>query len=174
MGRRILVGLVALGCVAAAGPAAAQQARFGGQLSLAEDQDLGIGPRIQVELPQALSGLHFIGSFDLFFSDDIELAGVGTADQDYWEINANVAYGFEIVGLPGVEPYVGAGLNFAHLSVDFETPGVDESETDTRAGLNLLGGAQFPLTGITPFAEIRFEIEGGEQVPVLTGGFMIP
>lgn len=173
MGRKASMLGVAVAALAFVAADARAQVRIGGQLSLAEDQDLGLGPRVELDIP-AVPSLTVIGSFDYFFSDDVTVPGVGEAGQDYWELNGNVVYNFLIVDLVGVEPYVGAGLNIAHRSIDFEGDGTQVDESDLLGGLNLLGGARFPLNGVTPFAEIRFEIEGGEQVPVLTGGLMFP
>jgi hypothetical protein len=45
------------------------------------------------------------------------------------------------------------------------------SGSATKAGLNLLGGTTFKLTGsnLTPFAEARGELGGGKTF-ILTGG----
>lgn len=44
---------------------------------------------------------------------------------------------------------------------------------DTEIGLNLPVGDKFVLASLTPFAELRVEAGGGEQV-VLTGGLLFP
>ncbi len=64
-------------------------------------------------------------------------------------------------------PYAGGGLNIAHISSTVS--GV--SASTTKAGLNLLGGTTFKLTGsnLTPFAEARGEIGGGKTF-ILTAG----
>jgi len=136
------------------------QVRFGGQLGYADDADLGIGGRVQVGLP--VEQLAFIGSFDWYFPSDI--AGVNI---NYWEINANVKYGIPVNNaLFG--PYVGSGLNFAHASVSAQGfPGV----SDSNLGLNLMAGTSFNTGRYHPFAELRVEIGGGEQL-ILAGGLM--
>ncbi len=136
------------------------QVRFGGQLGYADDADFGIGARVQVGLP--VERLAFIGSFDWYFPSDV----VGV-DINYWEINANVKYGIPINNaLFG--PYVGSGLNFAHASVSIPGfPGVSDSDL----GLNLMAGTSFNTGRYHPFAELRLEVGGGEQV-ILAGGLM--
>lgn len=130
------------------------QARFGGQVSWADDADVGIGARVIVSAPQSLRlpRVDVIGSFDWFFPG---------GSVNYFEVNGNVAY--RVPGTTGVAPYVGGGLNVAHSSVGAGA---------TDLGLNLLGGIRF---GIGPtlkaFSEARIEVSGGEQL-VLTFGVL--
>ncbi len=58
-------------------------------------------------------------------------------------------------------------MNIAHASATAGTV----SGSATKAGLNLLGGTTFKLTGsnLTPFAEARGEIGGGKTF-ILTAG----
>ncbi len=172
MGRKLALLGVAVLALSASAVDVEAQVRVGGQLSYAKDFDLGIGPRI-VLTPAPLLGLRLIGTFDYFFADNVPLQGGGEADEDYWELNGNVIWGFEIVGAPGFEPYIGTGVNFARSSVQQSGGGTETGDADYAVGLNILGGAEFPLAPITPFVEIRFEIEGGEQW-VVSGGLLIP
>ena len=163
MGKRAV--LAALFAAALAVPAAdlPAQAHFGGQLSIADDADFGIGGRIAVEIPEP--NLEFAGSFDIFFPDDR-----GGADVNYFEINGNLLYYFDIRTAPSVNPYLGGGLNIARIEVDSGFPGDDND--DTRAGLNLMGGVRFDTnSSVKPFVEFRGEVEGGEQF-VVTGGIL--
>lgn len=170
MGRRTLgmmavVFALGVGAVALEG----QAVRVGGQVSYADDADLGIGPRLAIELPSVASGVWLVGSFDYFFPDDGFLSS-GT-DVDYWEINGNIIYAIQLPNAPNVEPYLGAGINIARVSATTESPAAEFS--DTNVGLNVLGGLDFPLQGLTPFVEVRLEIDGGEQF-VIAGGVMFP
>jgi hypothetical protein len=146
--------------VLAFGAANAEAQRFGGQVSWADDADLGLGAR--VEIPVALSsegilaGTYIIGSFDYFFIDCDECS--------YMEFNGNFA---APIGTSSLRPYVGAGLNMARSSVDV----LDESISDTEMGLNLLGGIKFGLGSLSSYAEARMELGGGEQF-VLTFGIL--
>ncbi len=141
------------------------QVNLGGQLSFADDYDIGLGVRATFGLPTA-APLEIITTADYYFPD-----GVTGIDISYWEINANLVYLFNIPSSI-VAPYAGGGLNYAHASVsadlsqfgvDFpgELPAIEGSQSDL--GLNLLGGARFNLGSITPFGELRIELNGGEQ-----------
>lgn len=141
------------------------QIRFGGQLNYGDDTDFGLGPRLVLADP-ALGEFRFIGSFDLYFPDD-----GGGVDIDYWELNGNIVYDFEVTTAPKLTPYVGAGLNVAHVSVDLTSPGLTGGGSNTELGVNLLGGLEFGLGKIRPFVEIKVELEGGEQF-VITGGVL--
>ena len=141
--------------------AADAQVRLGPQISFGGDTDFGIGGRIVANV-ESLDHWDFIGTFDIFFPDD----GPNN-DISYWEANGSLAYNFGVPDAPSLSPYVGAGLNIAHISV--ENLGNDFDDTDM--GLNLFVGTQFEGGSVTPFAEIRFVAEGSEQV-VLTGGIL--
>jgi len=99
-------------------------------------------------------------SFDYFFPD--EPSGV---DVTYWEANLNALY---TIPMDTVQPYAGAGLNYAYAKA--EAGGF--SADDSQVGLNLLGGAKFDIgMAFTPFAEFKLEISGGEQW-VISGGVL--
>ncbi|MDT8436836.1 MAG: hypothetical protein RRA92_08785 [Gemmatimonadota bacterium] len=155
--KRMCMLAAALLVIAGAEEARGQALNYGPQISIADDADFGIGGRLQ--LPLVGIPLTFAGSFDVFFPD---------GDVDYWEINGNLMYDFRLPEAPTVTPYVGGGINIAHVSVDRDL--LDDRD-DTDAGLNLLGGLRFDLAPLQPFIEAKFEIEGGEQF-ILTGGLL--
>ncbi len=136
------------------------QVNIGGQLSLAEETDFGIGARTTIDLPVSSFPLEVIGSFDYFFP-----AGDNVS---YWELNGNVAHEFPVRS-PVVKPYVGAGLSLAHTSID-NIPFVGTA-SNIDVALNILGGAKFTVGNVNPFGELRIELGGAEQF-VLTGGVM--
>lgn len=143
-------------------PASADaQIRIGPQLSWGGDTDLGIGGRVLANVG-TLNHWDFIGTFDVFFPDDSP-----TNDVSYWEANGNLAYNFGLPDVPALSPYVGIGLNIAHVSVDRESGDFD----DTDLGINFFVGNQFDAGSMTPFAELRLVAEGADQV-VLTGGLL--
>ena len=145
------------------------QIRFGGQLNYGDDTDFGLGARLVLDDP-ALGEFRFIGSFDLYFPGSRSAGGVDV-DGDYWEINGNIVYDFEVTTSPNLTPYVGGGLNVAHASAEATTPLVSASASDTELGVNLLGGLEFGVGKLRPFVEIKVELEGGEQF-VITGGIL--
>lgn len=143
----------------AAGPA--QRTSFGAQLDWGSDTDFGIGARAVFGLQSLFprTPLDAIVSFDYYFPS----APAGT-DNNFWEINGNVAYRFRLQR-SSLGPYAGGGLNIGHASTTVGTV----SGSDTKAGLNLLAGTTFKARGVTPFAEFRGVIGDFDQV-VLTGG----
>lgn len=157
----LLVLAVTFASALATAESAEAQVHLGPQISIADDADVGLGGRLVAGV-EDYAGLEVIGSFDIFFPE---------GDYDYWEINGNAVYNFEIVGAPSLRPYAGGGLNVAHIGADDDAGG--DVDGDTELGLNLLAGTKFPLEGITPFVEVRGEVSGGEQL-VITGGLLFP
>lgn len=169
MDLRKTLGLALAGLVLIAAPAAAENpVSFGGQLSWADDTDLGIGARVLVGTDNIVEGSRFAGSFDWFFPDD-----GGGVDISYWEINLNGHYMLPIEVEAPIDFYAGGGLNIASISVDYDDLGgfgIDGSADDTDIGLNILGGLDFGINdSLGGFGELRIELGGGEQF-VLTGG----
>lgn len=150
--RKILVTAAVMLCLVGVQTASAQGFRWGPEVSLGTDTDLGLGARGEFDFSG--SALTIIASFDYYFPD---------GSVDYWEINGNLIYNFDIPSAPTVTPYAGGGLNIGHASA--------EGYSDTDPGLNLLGGARFDAGSIMPFAEVKFTIEGIEQF-VVTGGIL--
>src|SRR5437764_9606384 len=138
----------------------ADRPSFGLQLDWGNDPNFGIGGRGVFPLGSLLPGtpLDGIVSFDYFFPGN---------SVKYWEINGNVAYRFRVPARSSLRPYAGGGLNIAHASVS--VAGV--SASDTKAGLNVLGGTTFKVKRSTliPFVEGRGELGGGKTF-ILTGG----
>jgi len=149
---------------AAARPAAAKQRpSFGLQLNWGSDTDVGLGGRVVFGLKAIAprTPIDGIVSFDYYFPS----APAGT-DATFWEINANLAYRFKVPARSALRPYAGGGLNIGHASASAG----GASASDTKPGLNLLGGTTFKVKGsVTPFAEFRGVIGDFDQV-VLTGG----
>lgn len=162
--RRLPVALC-LGTLAlAVAPAPASgQIGLAPQLSYGDDYDFAVGGRLALRLPTQ-TALEITGAFDLFFPDADNL--------DYWEVNANVNYLVTMVESLFV-PYVGAGLNIARFDLDIEpSDGIAGREvSETEYGANLLAGVRYLGAAVVPFAEVRFEVDGGEQV-VFTAGVL--
>lgn len=139
------------------------QVRFGGQANFADDTDFGLGPRVAVNLEQLGPRFQVLGTWDIYFPDDDNL--------DFWELNGNLVYRFDVQEVPSIVPYAGGGLNIARREIELDPPAGDVDDTDV--GVNFLGGVEFPLASVTPFVEIRLTEEGGDQF-YLTGGVMVP
>jgi opacity protein-like surface antigen len=173
LGSALLLAVVALAPTEAAAqrraaprptPSSSAKPSFGLELNWSSDVDFGIGGRGVFPLESLFpkTPLDGIVSFDYFFPS--APAGVSA---HYWEINGNVAYRFTVARGSSLRPYAGGGLNIAHASTS--SGGV--SASDTKAGLNLLGGTTFKLKGsaLTPFVEARGEVGGGKTF-IITGG----
>lgn len=153
-----ILGLATAFSLLATAPSSAQ-VHLGPQISLADDADVGLGARVVAGVPQ-YRGVEFAGTFDVFFPD---------GDYDYWELNGNLLYNFEIPEASAFRPYAGGGLNIAR----FDDVGPNDVG-DTEVGLNLVGGSKFPNSGpVTPYVELRATVEGGEQF-VVTAGILFP
>ena len=153
----------------AARPAAApaQRTRFAAELNWSSDYDFGIGARGVFGLQSLFrkTPLDGIVSFDYFSPSHPS----GTS-LHYWEINGDVAYRFTVPARSSLRPYAGGGLNIVHASSKVTFGGQTISGSDTKAGLNLLGGTTFRVKStVTPFVEARGELGGGKTF-ILTGG----
>lgn len=133
---------------------------LGPQILYGGDTDLGVGGRVIVNL-ESLPNWDFLASFNVWFPDDS-----GSVDVSAWEGNADLAYNFLIEDVNSIFPYVGAGLNIFHVSVD--TTGEGDFD-DTDLGVNLFGGTKFTAGSLTPFVEVRVVIEGSDQVVLAFG-----
>ena len=147
-------------CVVSAGSAEAQ--RFGAAVSYGSDSDFGVGGRLEFDMTgklsknPPLSRAFFIGQVDVYFPD------CGTVDCTWIEINPSFAVPITATTL---NPYLGAGLNIARVSVS--SGGV--SNSNTEMGINLLGGLKFGLGDMSAFSEARLSLGGGEQFALSFG-----
>ena len=166
---RSLLAAVALLVV---GASTAEAQRFGGHAIWANDFDIGLGARMELDLPgklskqPPLSRAFFIGQFDYY------LDPCDGGDCTVFEINPGIAVPLNATTL---KPYVGAGLNIARVSVDMGSFG---SASDTEIGLNVLGGLKLNFSGLDAFTEARLALGGGEQFSIafgiLFGGTKLP
>jgi hypothetical protein len=145
--------------VAAPSAAGAQVAHesphFGVQLNYGNDSEFGLGGRVRY----GLQGLFPAAPLSSIASADVYFPGGGVT---WFDLNYNVVYNFRPASAPKVTPYAGGGLNFVYLH--------QSAGSDTHLGLNIIGGTEFRSSSrVTPFAELKFVIEGGDQL-VLTGG----
>ena len=145
------------------GASTAQAQRFGAHAIWADDADIGVGGRMELDMPGKLSKqapwsrAFFIGQFDYY------LDPCDGGDCTWFEINPSIAIPLNATTL---KPYVGAGLNIAHVSVDLGTFG---NASDTDIGLRLLGGLKLNLSGLDAFTEAGLALGGGEQFSIAFG-----
>jgi opacity protein-like surface antigen len=167
--RKVTLALSAVvGLCVLAQTAAAQTKpwQFGPQVSFATNNyGPGIGARAvfsglgtAVKVP----GLGAYGSFDYFLPSSSFYGSSPT----FWEINVNGTWDIpDMTG--GFKPYVGAGINYAHLS---QTIPIIGSVSGSETGLNLLGGARFnPTPKLHLFGEVRLELRSGSAAVFTVG-----
>lgn len=126
------------------------------------EADFGIGARGNLPLGQilteedqrgagAISRLELSGSLHQFFPSQAD---------DYVEMNADLL--LPLIRLGDARSYVGTGLNVGRLS-----PEVGSS--DTKVGINLIGGLRFDRPTMAPFFEVRGSAGGLDQLSVAAG-----
>jgi hypothetical protein len=142
------------------------QVRFGANVDWGSDTDFGIGGRLNFGIGGLAQGQPIEGqvTFDYFFPGN---------DVHYWEISGNGLYRLSTRG-SSIAPYLGAGLLYAHTSVNAGSvcniTGVNCS--DSSLGLNLIGGLRFKGgPNFLPFVEARFEAKSGSQLVLTAGTF---
>jgi opacity protein-like surface antigen len=151
------------GCAMLAMPTSAQAQRFGAQLGYGTETDLAVGARVELDMTNTLtqtppfSRAFFLTSFDVYFPDC--QAG---ADCSFWELTPALAVPFQG---QSVNPYLGAGLSIARVS----TSAGGVSNSSTEAGIALLGGLKFPLSGMTAFTEARITLSDADQLTLSFG-----
>jgi hypothetical protein len=159
--RTILAGAaLAVGFAVATPAVASAQMGFLVKANYADDMEFGAGAGVTFGLGSLTtnSGIRAEATFDYFFPGD---------NINYWEINGNAL--MDIQSVPSL--YVGAGVNYANISFDFDDDFCEVFGCDADAsevGLNLLAGWNFSGSK-GPFVQAKFEVGGGEQL-VISGG----
>lgn len=150
--RALAVALVLLGGVSVAAEAQSSALHFGPRIGYNFDaEEFTLGVHFLKPLTNAIA---FYPSVDYFLVDGVTLLG----------LNADLRYQVPAQNLEWL--YLGAGLNLLYASAD--------GESDTDAGLNLIGGFQpAGASRIKPFAEGRLRLGDGSSFAVF-GGLQIP
>jgi len=157
--KKLLCAVALVGTLAVPG---AVQAQFtlGPVAAFHDDADFGIGAYAAIPVPSLDENLSINPSFVYFFPDGY----------DYWELNGDVVYRFEVSEDVPVLPFALAGINIARAAFDVNVPGFGgASGSNTEIGLNLGGGIAFRAESLQPFVGAKFEASGGEGF-VLFGG----
>jgi hypothetical protein len=134
----------------------AQDFKLGGGLVYGTEVE-SIG--IEVGAVAGLTG-DFRGAADFkyFFPDSP--SGV---DNTLWELNANVHYA--LFSQANAKVYGLAGLNY----ISQEVSGGGITVSDSEAGLNLGGGAEFGLGFASLYAELKYAISDWDQLDLSAG-----
>lgn len=134
----------------------------GGAATVANFNQFGVQARAQYQITE---NIRAAADFTYLFAD------FGSA----WELNPNVHYIFKDDGA-GQQFYGLAGLGVYNYSFDLGFGGIlgDLGKTSvTDIGLNVGGGVNIPIGGMTGYAEAKYSIGGSElgiAVGVLFGG----
>jgi hypothetical protein len=152
--RKLSVVVAAVVLFAAAPQQAQSQVLLGPSASFSSEYDFGVGATIMFGLPSVTPGLGVMGDFLIYFPDNF----------DYWEFNANATYDIQVKDSK-VAPFVLAGLNVGHASLDIgeDYPDFDFSDSTTDIGLNLGGGIAFNVGKFRPRVTAKFILGGVES-----------
>jgi hypothetical protein len=96
--------------------------------------------------------------FDIYPSFDIYFPGNNFSA---WALNGDVRY-WPKLNMADAGLYVGAGLNYSHISFDFGPP--TGSVSNSEVGLGLLGGWDFKAVSWRPFAQLRIVIGNADRI----------
>lgn len=157
--------------------AVAAAALLGAGGARADVRMIELGPRLSLDLnndshvalgAEARFGLYQIAPtvrFDLRPTFDYYFYGGGT---NAFDLSGDALFAFDVQS-EVVEPYALGGLGIFHYSFD----NAFGSDSTTKLGLNLGGGAKFlPRGKVQPFVEIRATVGFDGSPVVLTGGVL--
>ena len=167
MKRLVLLLTTALFLVSAAPLSASAQSDGGGTFK--------IGPRLTLDLgdiSDAYDGTVALGGDARYKPSSFPVGGSAAFDFYFAGDNFTV-YTLDFNALYPIEteaafsPYVGAGIGYTNVSIDTDTQLGSFGGSDT--GINLVGGAEFEVGSLQPFAQAqitlgnltRFGITGG-------------
>jgi len=130
-----------------------------------------------------LTGQYFVkdniaieAAFTYYLPKDLGTGLGSDYKMKYSEFNANANYYFNLEG-SSIKPYGLAGLNISFLTVPtfnlgsvFGGGSGVESETHSKIGLNIGGGADFDFSkNFIPFAQLKYVISDADQLQILAG-----
>jgi hypothetical protein len=156
---RKLFGTVALvGLLTVPGTAQAQAVSVvGGLLAYHTDLEaVGVGAYLSLPLASIHPNLSIKPDFTFYFPDG----------GDYWELNGDAVWRFDLADNPSLIPFALGGISIAHVSPD-------GGGSDTDVGLNLGGGIIFPMASVRPAIGAKFEIQNDTGF-VIFGGLGFP
>lgn len=132
----------------------------------AQSGDFKVGGGLTYGSEVEAIGLQANGTYA--FTEDI----VGAADltlffpqnYDWWALNINAHYNF--LAEEGMSVYGLGGLNYATMKVDLGQFG---SASNSEAGLNLGGGAEFDVEFANLYAELKYVLGNADQLVLGAG-----
>lgn len=132
-------------------------------LQYGSDMDAGIGVRGNIPLGQIISqedrpGERVVSRLEMAVSAHHFFP----SGADYTEANADLLLPLVPLGDGAARTYVGSGIHVGRLSPDL-------GDSDTRVGLNVMGGLRFDRRLMAPFFEIRGSVGGTDQLSAVAG-----
>lgn len=151
---------------------------FTSHAQMDSESSFKLGPRATIsigDISDAYGGDFALGADARYMTADFPVTGAASfdfylADENVsvYSIDLNALYPIE--ASEGFAPYVGAGLGYTNISFDTDNQFGGFSGSDT--GLNLVGGAEFPVSGsFTPFAQAQFTLGDLDRFGI-TGGLL--
>lgn len=136
-----------------------------------------VGPRLTADLgdiSDAYDGTVALGGDARYKPSSIPVGGSAALDFYFADENVTV-FTLDLNAIYPIEteaafsPYVGAGLGYTDVSIDTNTQFGGFGGSDT--GLNLVGGAEFEVGSLQPFAQAQFTLGSLSRFGI-TGGLL--
>ena len=105
----------------------------------------------------------------LYLPDNTNLGGGNEFTATYWELNVNGQYSLYTSEESGLSAYALAGINVLGVSTEFSGPNVSGSDSDSEIGLNIGGGASYPMNFGNLFGELKYVIGDADQLNIAAG-----
>ncbi|MBO6586249.1 MAG: outer membrane beta-barrel protein [Gracilimonas sp.] len=104
-----------------------------------------------------------------YLPDNTDLGGGNEFTATYWEVNVNGHYSLYSDEESGFSAHALAGINILGINTSFSGPNVSGSDSDSELGLNIGGGASYPLSFGKLFGELKYVIGDADQVNIAAG-----
>ncbi|MFC2263940.1 MAG: outer membrane protein [Prevotella conceptionensis] len=131
-----------------------------------EVSNLGIGVRARYDINEQF---RLDGNFNYYFKKN---------GLEFWDINANLHYLFNITDRFSAYPLGGLGLVTANSTIEVRDPFTGNvlsktSESSTKLGFNFGGGVDFALTDdLYLNGEVKYQIVSGYNQAVMSAGIV--
>ena len=121
-------------------PALAVDLRIGGNINYGTSNNVGIGPRLELEIGDIIPGLRLAADYHKFFDSHVYSDVDGLAvESSSWDAGFHILYDVTKVAIAeGANIYAGAGVMYAKRSYDHwlktSTDAISDSELRNRYG----------------------------------------
>lgn len=141
---------------------------------------LQIGPRVGLPIGDLSdASTLFFGADARYHSEDLPVVPNASFDYyltdvegtSYFAVDLNALYEFGVDNQQ-FTPYAGGGIGITRSSFEFQSEFVSGSGSDTEIGLNLVGGARFPMGSVEPFAQLNATLGGNATRLGIAGGLL--